>query len=82
MRNRETDRLYREFKENSKCACCPENDPVVLEFHHKDPSTKIDSVGNMVHMGLDWATVKREIDKCVVLCSNDHKRVHAGRIKL
>jgi len=82
MRNKETDRLYREFKENSKCACCPENDPITIEFHHIDPSTKTASVGAMVHDGADWKTVYAEICKCVTVCGNCHKKIHAGRIAL
>jgi hypothetical protein len=80
--NKETSQRYRDFKDNSKCLLCPEKDPVVLEFHHKDPKTKTDSVGNMVHIGMSWYIVYAEICKCVVLCSNCHKKVHAGRIAL
>jgi hypothetical protein len=73
---------YRAFKENSKCVTCPEKDPIVLEFHHRDPKTKSDAVSSLVHRGASWVIVLKEINKCDVLCSNCHKKVHAGVLKI
>lgn len=53
----------------------------VLDFHHVDPSTKTNSVSSMIHRhGLE--SVKEEIAKCVVLCANCHRELHAGEITL
>ena len=52
-----------------------------LDFHHLDPSTKIDHVSNIIgHYGLE--KVKQEIRKCIILCSNCHREFHDGMIKL
>ena len=46
-----------------------------LVFHHVDPATKLFSVGGNQTRG--WLEVKKELDKCMLLCSNCHTEVHA-----
>lgn len=55
------------------CACC-------LEFHHRDPNEKDFTV--TMHLSSGFAKIKAEIDKCVVLCANCHKKVHAGIVRI
>lgn len=52
-----------------------------LEFHHKDPNEKDFSISNVKKYTFD-ERIKNELDKCVLLCSNCHREVHAGLIKL
>ncbi len=59
------------------CTLCEEEDAVCLQFHHVDPSMKSFKIGDYKVMSLD-ISVWREIQKCVVLCVNCHRRVHAG----
>lgn len=59
------------FMEHS-CVSCGESNPVVLEFHHTDPSTKLGCVSNLVKTK-NWEIVLEEIRKCVVLCANCHR---------
>lgn len=71
--------LVWEYKAKVGCEECGENDPVVLDLHHPDPSTKHPrlkqrSKGNTL-MCLPWADLLLELEKCVVLCSNCHRRV-------
>jgi len=57
------------------CIVCGENDIVVLEFDHRDPSQKEDSINNAC--GGRFFSLKRlqeEIEKCDVLCANCHRR--------
>jgi len=57
---------------------CGEADPVVLEFHHRDPSQKEAGINQLMYQrGLSWGTVIKEIKKCRVLCANCHRRLHA-----
>lgn len=51
-----------------------------LEFHHRDPSEKDFHISQAYHKS--WGEVKMELDKCVLLCSNCHKEVHAGVVHL
>lgn len=45
-----------------------------LDFHHKDPNTKEFSIGKEGCIG--WEKVKKEIDKCILVCSNCHGEIH------
>lgn len=54
-----------------------------LEFHHLDPSQKDFSFSAKNHHAkVSMEELKVELDKCVLLCSNCHKEVHAGLVKL
>ena len=65
-----------------KCSICGYNKYYgALEFHHLDPNEKEFGVGEKGYTR-SWEKVKQELDKCVLLCSNCHKEVHAGLIKL
>ena len=61
---------------NLKCERCGENHPGVLDFHHTDPTVKESSVSVLIGQGCSFAKVEREIQKCIVLCSNCHRKVH------
>lgn len=63
------------------CAVCGLRDVVVLEYHHIDPVQKCFSPGRGRGRPSHKA-LQDEIDKCVVLCANDHLRVEAGIIVL
>lgn len=58
---------------NSSCADCGISNPLVLEFDHKDPTTKKDNVSTMVARGLGVSSISAEIDKCEVVCANCHR---------
>lgn len=69
------------FKENATCMFCSEDDASCLDFHHTDPTTKDGDVSDMMYF-MSQSSIKREMDKCVVLCSNCHRKLHAGKIAL
>lgn len=46
-----------------------------FEFHHPDPKGKDYSIGNKKSLKLDNHII--ELDKCVLICSNCHKTIHA-----
>src|SRR3989338_2849077 len=48
-----------------------------LEFHHLDPSQKDFAISQRGH-SRSWERVRKELDKCVMLCANCHREIHAG----
>ena len=70
--------LVMEYKQSRGCRYCLENDYVALDFHHRDGSEKEANISRMVWDGLSKKLIT-EIAKCEVVCSNCHRKLHAGR---
>ncbi len=62
-----------EYKCNNKCANCIENDPACLDFHHKNPEDKEFQLSKANH---SIENIKKEIEKCILLCANCHRKLH------
>lgn len=58
------------------CADCGERHPACLDLHHLDPSTKTDAVVRLVDRNRSFDVIAAEIAKCIVLCSNCHRKRH------
>jgi NAD-dependent dihydropyrimidine dehydrogenase PreA subunit len=58
-----------------KCVSCGEAEKVCLDFHHL--RDKVDVINKLVKRG-SMKNLEKEIDKCVVLCANCHRKLHAG----
>lgn len=67
-------------KAENGCCFCDEDIPECLVFHHVDSSKKRSEVGKLVGKGLSVDNIHHEMEKCVVLCSNCHRKFHAGII--
>ena len=67
---------FEEFKKTLECEVCGENHPATLDFHHKDPSIKEMILSQAVNRNWGWESLKNEIDKCSILCSNCHRKLH------
>lgn len=65
-----------------KCFICGYNKcPQALEFHHLKSSPKnfgLSSKG-ITH---SWDKIRQEIKKCLLLCANCHREIHAGYLQL
>ncbi len=48
-----------------------------LEFHHRKDVSKSFGIS---HKGYtrSWQAVKTEIEKCILVCANCHREIHAG----
>ena len=65
----------------SACVFCGYNRcNEALDFHHLDESTK--SFG-LSQKGLtrSWDKIQQEIDKCILVCANCHREIHAGLLQ-
>lgn len=49
--------------------------PAAYDFHHPDPTQKDYSLGNKKNLKLEAHIT--ELDKCVLVCSNCHRTLHA-----
>ena len=70
----------RDFVKSFKkeCTKCGYNKTYwALDFHHKDPSEKEELIGKTVIRGWSKERIKKEIDKCIVVCKNCHAEIHA-----
>jgi 5-methylcytosine-specific restriction endonuclease McrA len=64
-----------------KCSICGYDKCIdALEFHHlsKDKEFSISKDG----LTRSWKRVKKEIQKCILLCANCHREVHNGITQL
>lgn len=62
-----------EYK-GGKCQSCGYNKCInALDFHHLDPREKDFTISGTSGK---WENVKKELDKCVLLCKNCHAELH------
>lgn len=67
---------FAEFKARLSCEKCGENHPATLDFHHvvKHPSNR--KINTLTKNGAYDAAIKEIMEKCIVLCSNCHRKHH------
>lgn len=62
----------------SSCSGCRRVGPqAIFEFHHRDPNEKEFGI-TQDGIPRRWEKVVAELAKCVMLCANCHREVHAG----
>ena len=75
-KRRKSQDWVRQFK--TECKHCGETHPATLDFHHLE--NKEHGIGNLVNRNHLTDEIKRliliEINKCIVLCSNCHRKLH------
>jgi ribosomal protein L44E len=57
--------------------CGREGPPGIFDFHHRDPGEKEFGIGQN-GVPRRWESVVAELAKCVMLCANCHREIHAG----
>lgn len=62
------------------CQVCQERDYSCIDLHHFNPNEKESDVRTMTRNKWSIKKVKEELIKCVPLCSNCHRKFHAGKI--
>lgn len=73
-RNRTFHDFVSEYLLTHPCETCGETDIVVLDFDHLDPSTKKYAISTASWNGVSLDSIRQEMSKCRVLCSNCHRR--------
>ena len=65
-----------EYK-GGKCSLCNYSKCLgALEFHHIDPKQKDPNYSSLKNRHFSF--LKNELDKCILVCSNCHREIHAG----
>lgn len=59
-----------DYLKDKKCVDCGNNNPVVLQFDHRDQNLKCYSIANMRNFSL--SKILTEIEKCDIRCANCH----------
>lgn len=62
------------YKLANPCSC-GESHPACLDFHHPNSDDKRSGVSQMISSA-SIETLKAEIAKCIVMCSNCHRKLH------
>ncbi|MDP3772266.1 MAG: HNH endonuclease signature motif containing protein [bacterium] len=69
--------MAREY-EGDKCQLCGyKRYAGALDFHHLDPKKKDFGI-SVRGVTRSWEKIKKEINKCVLVCANCHREIHAG----
>lgn len=65
-----------------KCMLCGYSRNIkALDFHHLDEKSKEFGLSDR-GMTRSWEKVKKEADKCVLVCANCHREIHSGFVSL
>jgi len=67
---------YQEYKMSLSCTDCNlsfKDEPYLCDFHHENGDTKSD---NPSKFRGSWKRFKEELEKCIPLCPNCHRRRH------
>ena len=72
----ERKQLVEKIKSECGCAKCGDKRSYVLDFHHLDPKEKDYTIARITSNSTKMDTIKKEIEKCVVLCANCHREFH------
>lgn len=77
LRRRKLKQLLVEYR-GGKCVLCGYRRSVwAMDLHHIDGSKK--EFGLSVRgLTRSWEKLKQEADKCVLVCANCHREIHAG----
>ncbi len=79
------DRLYCESRDlvaewkRHGCCVCGESALCCIDAHHKKQHEKEYTIGVLVHAGKPLKVVRDELEKCIPICSNCHRKYHDGQ---
>jgi len=63
-----------EYKGGGCVKCGYKKCEAALEFHHLDPKEKEFLISSK---HCNWDIIKKELDKCILVCSNCHRETHS-----
>ena len=80
-RNRTKQRIVQAF--GNKCGICGYNTcNDAMDLHHIDPNKKEFSFGKIRANPISWTKIVPELRKCILVCANCHREIHAGLVTI
>lgn len=73
--------FIRNYKAEHACHFCGEKNSICLDFHHANGEKEFD-IGSKQARSSGIERLRVEMDKCVVVCANCHRKVHAGQLEI
>ena len=67
--------IVNDYKVSRGCCQCGEKHPAALDFHHTEDNKEFD-IGEAVAKCFSIARIIAEMQKCDILCSNCHRKLH------
>jgi len=67
---------FKDLKMTFKCSKCSEDHISCLDFHHIDPKEKEFNLSQALNRGIGKEKLLKEIEKCIILCANCHRKEH------
>lgn len=61
------------IKTGLSCFVCGISNPILLDFHHVDPSAKSGNISELKAHDI----IASEVKKCLPICANCHRKLHA-----
>ena len=80
-RNDTNKNIFTKWKSKLSCVCCNEDYIKCLDFHHIDANDKDSDISGMMSR-YSFDSVMKEISKCIVVCSNCHRKIHGGILEI
>lgn len=80
-RREERNRIISEYKSDESCSVCDEDESKILEFHHTDDNKEF-SIGEANGKGVSDERLQQEMEKCILICPNCHRKYHEGLIEI
>lgn len=72
----ERKRAIHDYVQNIKsqlhCVDCGQRHPATLQFHHLNSEDKVFNISDAAQRGTSLDRIKKEMQKCIVLCANCH----------
>lgn len=78
-RRRRNKKFIQYFKSRHSCKICGESEPVCLDFHHIN-GKKENNIADASGWSMD--RLMSEINKCVLVCANCHRLLHANIVTM
>lgn len=76
----ETRKFIDDYKSHRGCYFCSISNPIVLDFHHVNPSEKLFGISAVRNRYPSRERLLSEMNKCEVVCANCHRLLEAGQL--